>query len=425
MDDGLRLETRSKLLKAIAIHDPPQVIQVAKDWVQRSADEESGGHRQGTTGLDVLLAIDPALALSNLHREVQRRGSQILSQLDALSSSPWGPKANVRNWSAACLEQLGALLQCAFPQKNDPDIHLGVARTRTCEDDLRTLRRDIPAVLFERGQPDDEEALSRLAGRYADVKQWHEWAKAQRDASTLLQDPVMIDPVTRSTEGAVPLRKVVRLLDEIDYRLIRSDEDLQRVLLEVLNEIQSSVGQHLSMLYRPPLRSSSAECGGRSQPGQRKRLHEDALQAYLHCRLHDFLPTRVLDERTQVIINREVLANRNKRTDLKVEAPTLGRKLATVIIEVKWSNNKGISTGLTEQLGEDYLIADSFTHGIYVVGWYCSGSWSSGALGSEPKHKDSPESWLDALRSQATEFSEKYPKVHIVPIMLDLRWERP
>ncbi|MCZ6655616.1 MAG: hypothetical protein O7D91_21620 [Planctomycetota bacterium] len=418
MDDDLRLEKRSRLLKVLAIQDPPQVIQVAKSWAEQSADEESNGRLQRTTGLDVLLAIDPGLALPELRREVQRSGRQILSQLDALSSSPWGPKADLRNWPAACLEQLGALLQSAFPSKNDPETKLGVVLTRTCEDDLRTLRRDIPAVLFERGQPDDERALSRLAERYDDVKQWCVWAKAQRDASSLLQDPA-----TRATEGAVPLHKIVRLLDRIEYRLIRSDGDLQRVLLEALEEIRKTVRRHLPMLYRPPPpRSTNAESGGRSQPEQRKRLHEDALQAYLHCRLQDFLPARVLDEGTQVIINREVLANSNKRTDLKVEAPTLGGELATVIIEVKWSDNVELSISLTEQLGRSYLLGDGFTHGIYFVGWCRRGSWCAGALGSEPEDKDSLDSWLDVLRSQATEFSKQYPDVRIEPIVLDLRW---
>ena len=426
MDDGLRLEKRSKLLKVLAIHDPPQVIQVAKSWAEQSADEESNGRLQRTTGLDVLLAIDPGFALPELRREVQRSGRQILSQLDALSSSPWGPKADLRNWPAACLEQLGALLQDEFPPKNDPETKLGVVLTRTCEDDLRTLRRNIPAVLFERGQPDDEKALSRLAERYADVKRWRDWAKAERDASTLLQGPATIDPATRATEGAVPLYKVVRLLDRAEYRLIRSAEDLQRVILEVLEEIRKTVRQHLPMLYRPPPpRSKNTGSGGRSQPGQRERLYEDALQAYLHCRLQDFLRGRALDEGTQIIINREVLANTNRRTDLKVEAPTIGGQLATVIIEVKWSDNTELSTSLTEQLGKNYLQGDDLTHGIYFVGWYRPGSWCIGALGTEPEHKDSLDCWLGVLRLQAIEFSKQHPDVHIEPIMLDLRWALP
>ena len=134
---------------------------------------------------------------------------------------------------------------------------------------------------------------------------------------------------------------------------------------------------------------------------------------------------RVLDDGTQVIINREPLANRNKRTDLKVEAPTIAGERATVIIEVKWSDNPELSISLTEQLGTCYLLGDSLTRGIYFVGWCGGGSWRTGATGSEPERKDSLDSWLDALRSQAAEFGEQYPDVHIEPIVLDLRWTPP
>jgi hypothetical protein len=110
------------------------------------------------------------------------------------------------------------------------------------------------------------------------------------------------------------------------------------------------------MLYgkRPKVKSAA--------PG---RLHEDALQAYLHRRLLDLLPSRVQGfERIETL--REDQIAYNCRLDLRVIASCLqSGKLATVIIEVKWSDNPETATSLTEQLGRKCFLAMGVKHGVF------------------------------------------------------------
>src|SRR5205085_8369514 len=106
---------------------------------------------------------------------------------------------------------------------------------------------------------------------------------------------------------------------------------------------EGNARDHLTMLYQPAREGSATN----SVPGQaqrRKRLEEEALQAYLQCRLKDLLPGRVLGPTTKVVfVDREALASRNQRLDIKVQAPTVQGPPATVIIEVKWSDNVDVS----------------------------------------------------------------------------------
>lgn len=79
----------------------------------------------------------------------------------------------------------------------------------------------------------------------------------------------------------------------------------------------------------------------------------------------------MLDEGARAVLpDREPLGAKNQRLDIKVQAPTVEDSVATVVIEIKWSDNKKeISTSLVKQLGEQYLVGLNLTHGIYLVGW--------------------------------------------------------
>lgn len=194
--------------------------------------------------------------------------------------------------------------------------------------------------------------------------------------------------------GQAPVAQVVHLLQDSRYRLLRTHDDLQAVVLEQLERIAADVSNHLAMLYRPRDKS--------------EHLHEDALQAYLHCRLSDRLGTGVLEPRP-IFHNRETLAARNTRNDLKIETTSLDGRPLTLIVEVKWSDNAGTATSLVDQLGRGYLLENGLTHGIYLVGW-CG----RGAAG--------PEALRASLEEQARFFRLEQPEISIVPVVLDLAW---
>ena len=189
--------------------------------------------------------------------------------------------------------------------------------------------------------------------------------------------------------GQVPVAQVVRLLQDSRYRLLRTHDDLQAVILEELERIAADAKNHLTMLYFPRDKS--------------RHLHEDALQAYVHCRLGDRLS--FLEPRP-IFKNREPLAARNTRNDIKIETTSLDGKPLTLILELKWSGNAEVSTSLVEQLGKGYLLENSLTHGIYLVGWCGRGASS-----------------LEALRELLDRQAREQTEVSIVPVVLDLTWD--
>jgi len=130
-----------------------------------------------------------------------------------------------------------------------------------------------------------------------------------------------------------------------------------------------------------------------------------------------------LEAGTQVVINREALAPKDQRVDIKIEAPTLGGGSATVVIELKWSDNSEVSTSLIEQLGAEYLVGQNLTHGIYLVGWSVRGSWSDKAPGPKPPRPYTQAGFLASLCAQAAEYKNAQPSVEIIPKIIDLQWD--
>ena len=406
-DANLNLDARSKLLRVLAKNSPAEVIETAKAWTRTTHGRQEVKRQKRTVGLDVLLAIAPYSAVPELARRFPKEGTEFLCALELLSGRTHG--VDSEPWPGDLLESLGDLLYSAFPPKQDPEEDGGVVGP---EDRLRQLRDRIPQILFERSNEEDKIALENLANRHLEIKLWYDFAVANRQASHILRHLTPSEKVTLEG-GFVPVEKAIRLLNDTEYRLIKSNDDLQRVLLEELSEIGKDVQDHLSMLYAHRNTRESEE---------RKRLHEDALQSYICCRLKDRLPRHVLDEGTSIaFLDRETLAGTSQKLDIKVQAPTIERQPATVVIEIKWSDNRDISTSLVEQLGEDYLLRNNLTRGVYLVGWNKPGIWRLRA-GARPKDRNSPPAWLKALKRQAQEFVSKHPGIKIEPIVIDLRW---
>lgn len=253
------------------------------------------------------------------------------------------------------------------------------------EEDPSLLLDAVCTLLLRRNAEGDAELLERLASRHPNVRAWLDQARAQQGAEGVLSG--LLCP--SGPAGQVPVAQVVRLLQDSRYRLLRTHDDLQAVILEELEKIAADAKRHLTMLYRP-----------RDKSGH---LHEDALQAYLHCRLSDRLS--FLEPRP-IFKNRETLAARNTRNDIKIETASLDGKPLTLIIELKWSDNAEVSTSLVEQLGKEYLLENSLTHGIYLVGWCGRGASS-----------------LDALRELLDQQAREQTEVSIVPVVLDLAWD--
>ena len=209
----------------------------------------------------------------------------------------------------------------------------------------------------------------------------------------------------------------MRLLDEADYRLIRSGDDLLKAIVHVLRQIEEDAPYDLSMLYGRN-ESETAGQGIKGKSGKkrvRRRLGEDALQAYVRRRLKDMLPSRIPG--VQIKIFREPQVKYQRRFDLEVVAPTIDRQLATVIIEIKWSDNEDTKSSLKDQLVSAYLLGHQLNHGIYLVGW------TGTCQGTDKEDTDIQQlkAYL-AGQVKSVNASEEGKSLKVEPVVLDLRW---
>src|SRR6185436_16491566 len=146
------------------------------------------------------------------------------------------------------------------------------------EDDLRSVRDHLPQLLYRRDGAGDHETLEALAARHRHIREWLADVQAQQGAESVIAS---LGRGTRPPgEGRwVPPADLLKLLQDVDHRLLGSAGDLQVALLEELRRIAREARHHLSMLYYPKP----------SKGQKRQHLQEDALQAYISCRLADRL----------------------------------------------------------------------------------------------------------------------------------------
>ncbi len=403
---------RITLLNLLINRSASHALAIVKEWRYSKKGKKEEIEQKHFAALNALIAIDPPTGIEELKKDVQENGREILVKLDALLGSLSGRSLKLSELPTEHLEMLFEMLHDAFPPDKDPKAEPGVAFMVTPEYELRMLRREIPAIIHNRDKDSDCDAIERLSKKYKIVRRWYEDKKAHRKAHDVID---LIDPLEGRngiTRNRVPIDQLVHLIDFVRYRLIRSSQDLQNILLEELAFIGKDSREHVHMLHTP-----------RKKKKTQKRLHEDALQAYVKCRLSDRLPNAVLPSSTLVVfIDREPLATGDQRLDIKVQSPTIDGDTATVVIEIKWSDNPAISRSMVTQLGKDYLKGLNLTHGIYLVGWYEPGRWSRDALGKRPLRKDSMEAWKRALEEQAKLFGEANPELKIVTFMIDFSW---
>ncbi|MES1242587.1 MAG: hypothetical protein ABUT39_13315 [Acidobacteriota bacterium] len=381
---------RIDLLARISRISPHRTAEIARLW----ADDPEAGSELQEAGIDILLASSPEEGWKRLAGRMEEEGARpVLLRMRSLLPHHAGPKADFETWSSGLLERLAVCLHENLPAAERTP---GQAHDLGGDRDLGSVRDFIPALLLRRNLEGDAGALERLAQRYPAVRRWLDQTRAQEGAEGVL---VTLDSARPVPPGTIPAEKVVLLLQDARYRLLRTADDLQAVVLEELRAIALDAKQHLALLYRP-----------QDKDGKRRRLPEDALQAYLYCRLTDRLSRGTLEPRPVITLNREPLATRNMRNDIKIEARSLDNRPLTLIVEVKWSDNQDVWTSLAEQLGRRYLKESNLTHGIYFVG-LCGPSGSG------------LDDWRARLEEQARGFQQEEPGLRISPFLLDLRWE--
>jgi hypothetical protein len=407
------VEARTHLLQLMALRAPQAGRAIALAWSELPEDGSETTSALRRAGLSCRLVLDPGGALPLIERAFRQRGDHALEELSSLHSWHTGLhgelRADLSSWPVERLEALGRLLLGAYPIGSDPDRQHRIIHV-TAETELRETRDRLISLLLQRESPDARAALDRLADRDAGLQERLRDYRARLEAQALLG---VLPAETASEPSSIPFGEAIRLLDQANYRLLRSSGDLLEAVCEVLRLVEGDVASDLAMLYGKPPREKDV---------MREHLHEDALQAYLRCRLSDLLPSRVLDPKVAPLILREDQGRYRRRVDLRVLALCFqSQDTATVIIEVKWSDNQETEASLVDQLGRKYLIGERLTHGVYLVGW--CGEWHQHGRGWLTDRTE-----LEAyLTKQNEDFraSEAGRSLVIRPVVLGLGWRDP
>ncbi|HEX3529418.1 MAG TPA: hypothetical protein VH988_20360 [Thermoanaerobaculia bacterium] len=409
---------RPRLLELLASRRPEVGLRVARSMLRdlpmnqilRAAKEGTAAGEPDSLGmqaLDILLALAPDEAWPLVEEGAAVVGRVFFDKLRGFTSNAReGLQVHWMEWPPERQAHLAQQLFAAYPPEDDPHSENGYVSP---PDDNRGLRWRLLEYLANSGAAEAASALDRAKQAHPRARKFVEELQASREAGALLTGPV----VNLNSRG-IDVMEACRLLDDEHFRLIRSAEDLLEVVVEALGELGKDVADDHAMLYCP---SPSG--------AMEKRRHEAALQAYVRRRLQDRLPGKILDRETQVKLGR--------RMDIRVIAPVVesrgGRiplcseKLVRLVIEVKWSDNgdikRGVSTGLAGKLGNEYLLAEGLTHGIFLVGWMGKlGTWKN-TVPHKPREK-SASALAEALERQAVDFRCEHPAINIRPIVWDI-----
>ncbi len=402
-------KARPRLLELLAKRRPEEGLRTARALLSGQSMEQilrvtaagmSTGEPDdlGIQALKVLLALAPEEVWPRIEEGALLAGERFLDKLEGLTA--WareGLQVRWQTWPTDRISRLARLLFAVYPPENDPPENDGLLSPA---DDLRRLRYQTLEHLVNSKAQDAPVALEAAKEAHPKAREVAESLQASYAANALLTEPV-----SKSPEG-ISVAEACRLLDEADFRLIRSTSDLLEVVVEELGKLEQDLGYDHPLLYCPSVKGAAE-----------RRRREEALQAYVHCRLRDRLPGKVLDKETQVKLRR--------RMDIRVIAPVVDRRdLAKIVIEVKWSDNsdneRGVSTSLTEQLGKKYLLSEGLTHGVFLVGWTGKlGTWKKTA-GPRPQEKTAA-SLAKVLQRQADEFGREHSTIDIRPTVWDVR----
>lgn len=179
---------------------------------------------------------------------------------------------------------------------------------------------------------------------------------------------------------------LAELINDSTRRLVRSDNELARLLIETLQDIAGKIPAHGELLWdrvpaviMAPIKRNNIRlgCAGSEQDAEYwSPKPESALSAYLANQLE----LRLVDRR--VVVNREVLIKptnaygAGNRTDLLVQVSDGSTPISTVPVEIKGNWNRDVEGAITTQLTDRYLPDSGSKAGVYVVGWYPPEQWN-------------------------------------------------
>jgi hypothetical protein len=217
---------------------------------------------------------------------------------------------------------------------------------------LPDLREGLTATLVTRATPEACASLRWLATQVpSDQRIWMRWRHHEAIKNALRRT------WTARSRSSSDLLAMTR-----DFRALTIDtaDDLLEAVIASLERLQ----HRLKNAESPELHALWNEPSRGAPPTPKD-------EAVLSNVVHDWVQ-RDLGPNGGIVLNREVQATLLSKLDIKVEAvPKRGAgPPLTLIIEVKGDWHREIAKALGEQLATRYLLANGWTHGVYLVGWF-------------------------------------------------------
>ncbi|MCE6995403.1 hypothetical protein LZG04_11370 [Saccharothrix sp. S26] len=300
-------------------------------------------------------------------------------------------------------------LTTLFPPATDTERH--EPGRITPRDEIRSWRMECVRTLGQRATSASVDQLRHLAQEHPDDL---EVTSALVNARRRVQ-------ATRWTDSST-VDNITEILNDPSRRLVRSNTELAKLLLDTLADIAKELPDHSELLWNHTPTRTRKNRG--TTPETWAPKFEAALSAYLTHELRTRLHGR------GIVINREVLIHpRNAygsgdRTDILVQttAPASdGHQTGgqfTVVVEVKPTWNTDLTTSQETQLVRRYLPEANTDAGIYLVGQYSVDQWTAQDYRKADARR-TPPNIMEILQDQAQRLNDEL-SAHTTPFLLKI-----
>ena len=192
--------------------------------------------------IDGLLFWDPEPAVPIVKERHKKGGLAFLKSLSRLRIHGRNRiNLNSEEWTGRLLVELYHILRAEFP----PTVKRQTSGFITVEKELADTCDSIPWILLKRNFAGDTEHLNILCDEFADVRSKVEHYRAQNTVSNI------VGSLGAAGNSHVPLPKLVRMLENHLYSVIRNSGDLLDVIEDTLECISLNAAHHLELLYTP------------------------------------------------------------------------------------------------------------------------------------------------------------------------------
>jgi hypothetical protein len=255
-------------------------------------------------------------------------------------------------------------------------------------------------------------------------------AIATEDAIELASAERRIRSQLAEIDWATPeVAELAEIIENPMRRLVRSDAELARLLVETLRDIADRIPTHGDLLWDriPTVVASAAKQHGIQLRHPGANPHDDLWSPKTESALSGYLANQLelLLVKRRVVVNREVLIKPTNaygagdRTDLLVQVRHHSAAPCIVPIEIKGNWNDGVEASITTQLADRYLPEAGAKAGIYAVGWWAPEQWTVKESGRSAAASRSAPQMSSALAMTAAELSRSRG-VSITPFVLPI-----